>query len=83
MFQIPGITYYQTTSEVLGKMYSNTMMMNLNGRIGYSNTNDAVPESKGLSTDPRTTVFSIAHGGISVTREEWSDKDCKQSLYKP
>jgi len=76
MFQIPGITYYQTTSAVLGKLYSNSMMMNLvNSRItshNIANMNDTV--SNGLSTDQRP-VFNISHGGISVTREEWRNED--------
>jgi hypothetical protein len=68
LFQIPGVTYYQTTSEVLGKLYSNTMMMNLNSRTVYDITNDTV--SNRLSTDHREPV-STAHGGILVMREEW------------
>ena len=68
LFQIPGVTYYQTTSEVLGKLYSNTMMVNLvNSRMVYDIT-DTV--SNRLSTDHRRPV-STAHVGISVMREEW------------
>ena len=78
MFQIPGVTYYQTTSEVLGKLYSNTMMMNLvNSRMAYNITNDTdttVPNNE-LSTYHRKPVFSASHGGISVTREQWTDEE--------
>ena len=71
MSHIPNETYYQTTSEVLGKLYSNTMMVNLvNSRIGYSFTNDTVMTE--LSTDHQR-VLSTLHVGISVTREEWTD----------
>jgi hypothetical protein len=76
MFQITDATYYPTTSEVLGKLYSNTMMMNLNSRmpVMYNNiTNDIV--SNEIPTDRRRPVFSTAHGGISVTREEWTDEE--------
>ena len=68
MFQIPGVTYSLTTYEVLGKMYSNTMMMNLNSRmVSYSNnTDDSVTAvSNEVSTDPRLglakPVFSTSH----------------------
>ena len=77
MFQVPGITYYQTTYEVLGKMYSNTMMMNLNSRMtscfNIRNDTSTVPANE-LSTDPQLgrLVFrvSTSHGGVSVMREE-------------
>ena len=70
MFQIPGVSYYQAVSEVLGKMYSNTMMMNLNSRMvsWFGVTNDTVLNEP--STDLRF-VLSTSNGGISVTREEW------------
>lgn len=80
MFQIASATYYQTTSEVLGKLYSNTMMMNLlNSRMGYNRdiTNDSTMSNE-LTTDHRTpVVFSTSQGGISVTRtrEEWTDEE--------
>ena len=78
MFQIPGVTYYQTTSEVLGKLYSNTMMMNLvNSRMVYNTTEDAVLNE--LSTDHRRPIFPTTHGGISVTREEWTDLERDES----
>ena len=69
MFQIPGVSYYQAASEVLGKMYSNTMMMNLNSRMvsWFGVTNDTVLNEP--STDLRF-VLSTSNGGISVTREE-------------
>ena len=83
MFQIPGVSYYQAASEVLGKMYSNTMMMNLNSRMvsWFGVTNDTVLNEP--STDLRF-VLSTSNGGISVTREEWIDGftwRLKASLY--
>ena len=73
MFQISSATYYQTTSEVLGKLYSNTMMVNLvNSRMGYSFTNDIVSTELSTVSDQRGT-FSTSHDGISETREEWTD----------
>ena len=78
MYQIPGVTYYQTTSAVLGKIYSNTMMMNIvNGRIAYNITNlkDKDAQAASVSTDHQRPVFSTTDGGISVTREEWRDEE--------
>ena len=82
MYQVPGVTYYQTTSAVLGKIYSNAMMMNLvNSRITtYTNNlndHDTANVSNELSTDHRRPVFSTSHGGISVSREEcqWTDEE--------
>jgi hypothetical protein len=79
MYQIPGVTYYQTTSAVLGKMYSNTMMMNLvNSRMptyASDDTTNFVNVSNELSSDHRIPIFSTSHGGISVTREEWTDEE--------
>ena len=62
-FQIPGITYYQTTYEVLGKMYSNTMMMNINSRMvsGFG-TNETL--SNELSPLGRL-VFTTPRGGFT------------------
>jgi len=78
MYQIPDVTYYQTTSAVLGKIYSNAMMMNLvNTRMAYDL--DGVVSNE-LPTDHRKpVVFSTSHGGISVTREEWTDEESSSS----
>ena len=67
------------------------MMMNLNSRIVsyYDTTNDAVMNE--FSTDRRLglglgcarPVFSAAHSGILVTREEWTVTDSNgASIYK-
>jgi hypothetical protein len=70
LFQIPDITYYQTTAEVLGKLYSNTMMMNLvNSRMVYDITDDTVLNR--LSTNHQRLVSAHSDGGISVMHEEW------------
>ena len=80
MFQIPGVTYYQTTSAVLGKIYSNTMMMNIvNGRMAYNITNLKDTDTQVASVLPPNELltdnqFSASNGGISVTREEWRDE---------
>jgi len=74
LFLIPGhTTYWQTTIGILGKLYSNTMMVVLNNRIVFKTTQD---EST-MSNEPRLVVSnpgisSGPHGGISVTREQWT-----------
>jgi hypothetical protein len=77
-FLTPKETYYQTTSVILGKMYSNSMMVVLNSRMVYGIINDT------LSSEVINPVFSISHGGISVTREQWTEpvplKDFKVSI---
>ena len=71
MFQIKGTTYFQTPYEVLGKMYSNTMMMNLNSRmVSRYITDDGSASNEFQLTDPRRPVFANLQGGISVTSEE-------------
>ena len=53
------------------------MMMNLiNNRItafNITSINDTLPNDP--STDHQRPVFPTSHGGISVTREEWTDED--------
>ena len=82
MFQIKGATYFQTPYEVMGKMYSNTMMMNLNSRmVSRYITDDAVVSNEvqlSQLTSPRLPVFANLQSGIMVTCEEHTD--AKDSL---
>lgn len=68
--------YFITSSAILGKLYSCTMMVVLNSRIVFSHNESA---SKDLSSSvsnqeiSRKTPFP-SHGGITVTHEhgQWS-----------
>jgi len=63
LFLIPSTAYYQTTSLVLGKMYSNSMMVVLNSRIDFRITNDTMVSEPGspitTSADP-VICFEVA-----------------------
>jgi len=68
LFVSPGIhpSYYQTTTAILGKMYSNTMMVTLNSRINiskkdYGSTDDS-------NSEVRRRLPDTSHGEIPVTR---------------
>jgi hypothetical protein len=67
LFLIPSkATYFQTTIGVLGKMYSNTLMVLLNSRMTYGARNDTI--SIELSTEASRMYFS-SQAGVSVTYE--------------
>ena len=57
------------------------MMTLVNSRMVYYHMHDNITNvtvtvsDDELSTDHRRSVFSTAHGGISVTREEWTDEE--------
>ena len=72
---LPGRpAYFQTTSTVLGKMYSNTMMVVLNSRMTYARTDTSSLSnefSESIVFTPRSHV--LTDGTISVTREQWTD----------
>jgi hypothetical protein len=72
---LPGRpAYFQTTSTVLGKMYSNTMMVVLNSRMTYARTETSSSSnefSESIVFTPRSHV--LTEGSISVTREQWTD----------
>jgi hypothetical protein len=71
MYFIPSHpTYFQTTSIVLGKLYSNTMMVVLNSRMTISRDTSLTGLSSMMST--RRSAFT-SHRGISVTQQQWMD----------
>ncbi|KAF8910655.1 hypothetical protein CPB84DRAFT_1702355 [Gymnopilus junonius] len=75
---LPGKpTYYQTTSAILGKVYSTTMMVVFNSRmkIGKNDNNsyDHMSSTQHMNDNPpRRPAIALAHGGVVVTREEYS-----------
>ena len=70
---MPGhVVYWETPIAILGKLYSNTMMIVLNNRIVFKTQDEST-----ISNEPRLIVSNPGislgpHGGISVTREEWT-----------
>jgi hypothetical protein len=58
-------TYFETTSAVLGKMYSNTMMVLLNSRMVYGIANDT--ESSIISFIVPSLTSQVV---VSVTHEQ-------------
>ena len=64
---IPGPPYWLITVLILGKLYSNMMMAVLNSRIvlkTQDESNDTLVANPGVSRR--------LHGGILVTREQWT-----------
>jgi len=76
LFLLPGHpTYWQTTIGILGKLYSNTMMVVLNNRIAFQAQDDSTLSNEYLVSNPRLSrrfAFGAQQGGISVTREQWT-----------
>ncbi|KAF9563237.1 hypothetical protein CPC08DRAFT_749080 [Agrocybe pediades] len=77
---LPGKpTYYQTTSAVLGKLYSNTMMAVFNSRITFGRNHVSLYESE----EPRSMSTSVSYqpprsfpqSAIVVTRNVNNDYD--------
>ena len=70
---MPGhVIYWETTIAILGKLYSNTMMVVLNNRIVFKTQDEST-----MSNEPRLIVSnpgvsSGPRGGVSVTREQWT-----------
>lgn len=75
---LPGKpTYYQTTSAILGKVYSTTMMVVFNSRmkIGKNDNNsyDHMSSTQHMDDNqPRRPAIALAHGGVVVTRDEYT-----------
>lgn len=70
---LPGKpTYFQTSSAVLGKIYSNTMMVVFNSRIRFGQS-EGFTTADHLVNAPRPGGLSISRGGtgVVVTREEY------------
>jgi len=70
---LPGKpTYYQTSSAVLGKIYSNTMMAVFNSRIKFGQS-EAFTAADNLVDPPRSDGLSFPRGntGVVVTHEEY------------
>ena len=78
LFVLPGNhpTYYQTTTAILGKMYSNTMMVTLNSRITISKKGESTSGSTDYSTSSNSEIRrrlpNSSLGDITVTQEQWS-----------
>ena len=79
LFVLPGDhpTYYQTTTAIIGKIYSNTMMVTLNSRINISKR-DTSTGSTDYSTSSNSEMrrrlphSESSHGEITVTQEQWT-----------
>ncbi|PPR03311.1 hypothetical protein CVT26_007785 [Gymnopilus dilepis] len=96
---LPGKpTYYQTTSAILGKVYSTTMMAVFNSRMKIgkkdnssydhmsSSQHMADSQGGGGQGTMRRPAIALAHGGVVVTRDEftmpldeWSSTTKKES----
>jgi len=72
LFVLPGNhpSYYQTTTAILGKMYSNTMMVTLNSRINISQKDGSTDHSESTvsNLENRRRLRDTSHGEITVTR---------------
>ena len=78
---LPGHpVYYVTTTGILGKLYSNTMMVILNNRIVLQAQDESIVldelvssstsmSNPGISQRP---AFSTSHSGILVTNKQWA-----------
>jgi hypothetical protein len=72
LFLIPSkAVYFEATSAVLGKLYSNTMMIVFNSRMVYTIANDTVSNEQ--SKTFRRSVPFISQVGVSVTHEQRTD----------
>ena len=83
LFILPGYPhplYYVTTCGILGKMYSNTMMVILNNRIVLQAQDESIMLDKQVSSSTSMSnpgisqrpAFSTSHSGILVTNEQWT-----------
>jgi len=73
LYLLPGHpTYWQCTTEILGKLYSNVMMVVLNNRIVFKINNETITSNEPLVFYPGGVSPRLPHGGISVTREQWT-----------
>ena len=74
MYLLPGHpTYFQTSSAVLGKIYSSTLMVVLNSRMVISGHDAPSTELSSIASNRRRPAFTTSNGGITVTREHWAD----------
>jgi hypothetical protein len=72
-------TYYEATTVILAKLYSNAMMVVLNNRIVFSRTENGSTDYSLDSTQlaefrpgSQGGVSSVSHGDIVATREQWT-----------
>ena len=76
LFLLPGQhTYWQASIGILGKLYSNTMMVVLNNRIVFKSQDDSIVSNEHLVSNAglsRRYAFGAPQGGISVTHEQWT-----------
>ena len=66
--------YYQTTTAIIGKMYSNTMMVALNSRINISNRESGSADDSTKSSTKYNLEIRRSHDashGDTVTLEQW------------
>ena len=71
MFLIPSkATYFETTSAVLGKLYSNTLMVLLNSRMVYGISSDTMSDKVSPIVSPKKCITSKADASVT---HEWSD----------
>ena len=74
LFLIPSkAAYFETTSAVLGKMYSNAMMAVLNSRMIYGIANNTTSNELSSAVTFRRSVFLTSQVAVSVTHEQRSD----------
>jgi len=81
LFVLPGDhpTYYQTTAAILGKMYSNTMMVTLNSRINISKRESGSTDYSTSSNSEMRRRLDSSHGDITVTQEQWTTPPVSQA----
>ena len=79
LFVWPGShpTYYQTAAAILGKLYSNSMMVVLNSRVMFAQKESMSTEFSSISLAefsrrPQVAIFGTLPGDIMVTREQWT-----------
>jgi hypothetical protein len=82
LFVLPGDhpTYYQTTTSIIGKIYSNTMMVTLNSRINLSKRESGSTDYSTSSNSEMRRRLDSSHGdNITVTQEQWTTPPVSQA----
>jgi hypothetical protein len=75
LLNLPGTSYYLVPSEILAKVYSNSMMVVLNSRmkIGIDVSSEGTTSVQRMRTDPSmhrgTDAYELSEG-VVITREE-------------
>jgi len=75
LFVLPGNhpTYYQTATAILGKLYSNSMMVVLNSRIVFSRTENGSTDDSWMDSTQLAEIPPRSQRAVIVTtREQWT-----------